>query len=108
MSFKLPHDLGGEAAGPVDRSEHASAFWEQRVDAIRELTRAAKLDGEPLIRVDEMRRTIEGFGTEAYEGLSYYEKWIRAMTSLLLEKGVITTEELGNKLAEIDARESGT
>lgn len=108
MSFKLPHDMGGEPAGLVDRSEHASAFWEQRVDAIRELTRKVERDGEPLIRVDEMRRTIEGFGAEAYEELSYYEKWIRSMTSLLLEKGVITTEELGNKLAEIDAREAAT
>jgi hypothetical protein len=108
MSFKLPHDLGGEAAGPVDRTEHDSAFWEQRVDAIRELTRKVDLGGEPMIRVDEMRRTIEGFGTEAYESLSYYEKWIRSMTSLLLEKGVISTEELGKKLAEIEAREAGT
>jgi hypothetical protein len=108
MSFKLPHDLGGEAAGSVDTREHASAFWEQRVDAIRELTRKVEVGGEPLIRVDEMRRTIEGFGAEAYEGLSYYEKWIRAMTSLLLEKGAITTEELGKKLEEIDAREAGT
>jgi hypothetical protein len=30
------------------------------------------------------------------------------MTSLLLEKGVISTEELGKKLAEIEAREAGT
>ncbi len=108
MSFKLPHDLGGEPAGPVDTSEHASAFWEQRVDAIRELTRRIRLNGEPLIRVDEMRREIEGLGAKAYEELGYYEKWIRAMTSLLLEKGVISTEELGKKLAEIEAREEAT
>jgi hypothetical protein len=100
--------MGGEPAGPVDTSEHASAFWEQRVDAIRELTRGVELDGQPLIRVDEMRRAVEGFGAKDYEELSYYAKWVRAMTALLLEKGVISTEELGGKLAEIEAREAGT
>lgn len=97
--------MGGEPAGPVDRSEHANAFWEQRVDAIRMLTGRIERDGGPLIRTDEMRRAIESLGAQAYDELSYYEKWVRAMTLLLLEKGVITTAELGEKLAEIDARE---
>jgi hypothetical protein len=108
MDFKLPHDLGGEAAGPVDRSEHPEAFWEQRVNAVAMLTRKVRKDGQPLIRIDELRREIESLGATAYEELSYFEKWIRGTTSLLLEKGVITTEELGRKLAEIDEREAGT
>jgi hypothetical protein len=108
MSFRLPHDLGGEEAGPVDRSEHANAFWEQRVDALAMLTRKVHRDGKPLIRIDELRRQIEGLGTEAYAELSYYERWIRGTTNLLLEKGVITAEDLGKKLAEIDAREADT
>jgi hypothetical protein len=108
MSFRLPHDVGGDAAGPVDRSDHEKAFWEQRVDAIAMLTRKLRRDGEPLIRTDELRRAIESLGAQAYGELSYYEKWIRGTATLLLEKGVITTDELGAKLAEIEAREAGT
>jgi hypothetical protein len=108
MSFRSPHDMGGLPAGPVDTSEHASTFWEQRVDAIRELTRKIELDGRPLIRVDELRRAIESLGAQAYDELSYYERWIHALSALLVEKGVLTTAELGRKLAEIEAREEGT
>lgn len=102
--MKMPHDVGGDPAGPVDTSEHASAFWEQRVDAIRMLTgRAAR--GEPLIRTDEMRRTVEQLGAEAYEKLSYYERWISSIASLLIEKGVLHIDEIGRKLTEIERRE---
>jgi hypothetical protein len=57
-----------------------------------------------VIRVDELRRAIEGMGAEAYDRLAYYERWIAAIASLLLEKGVLTTEELGRKLDEVRAR----
>lgn len=106
--MKAPHDLGGEPAGPVDPHDHDHAFWEQRVDAIRTLTGRISRDGNPLIRVDEMRRVIESLGEKNYNELGYYEKWVTALTTLLLEKGVIHTDELGRKLAEIERREEGT
>jgi hypothetical protein len=95
------HDLGGLQAGPIDRTERALEPWEKRVDAI------LRLLSEPeraVISVDELRRAIEGLGTDAYDRLSYYERWITAIANLLLEKGVLTTEELGRKLDEIRAR----
>jgi hypothetical protein len=104
----MPHDLGGEPEGAVDPHDHDHAFWEQRVDAIRALAGKIKRDESPLIRVDEMRRVIESLGATAYNELGYYEKWVTAMTTLLLEKGVISVDELGRKLAEIEAREAGT
>ncbi len=94
------HDMGGLPAGPVERSEHDYALWEKRVDALLVLL-ADKKRG--LIRVDELRRGIEQLGAKAYDEMSYYERWIASITANLLEKGVITSDELGRKMAELKA-----
>jgi hypothetical protein len=96
------HDLGGEPAGTIDRTEHQNDFWEQRVDA---LMRALGTLDPPLVRTDELRRAIEGIGADAYDSMSYYERWISAITEVLLEKGVISVNELSGKIAEIEKRE---
>ena len=95
------HDMGGLPAGPVDRGEHDHALWEKRVDALLVLLSDRKRD---LVRVDELRRGIEELGSKAYDELSYYERWIASITGVLLGKGVITTDELGRKMAEVEAR----
>ena len=96
------HDLGGLPAGEIDRTEHQNDFWEQRVDA---LMRALGALNPPLVRTDELRRAIEGIGAQAYDQMSYYERWISAITEVLMEKGIITVDELGSKIADIEARE---
>jgi len=97
-----PHDLGGLSAGPVDMSEHEHGFWEKRIDGIRLLLADNK---RGLITVDEMRRGIESLGKEAYDKLKYYERWTASVTGVMLEKGVITANELGRKMAEIEERD---
>ena len=37
--------------------------------------------------------------------MSYYERWIASITDALLAKGVITADELGRRMAEVEARE---
>ena len=96
------HDLGGLPAGTIDRTEHQNDFWEQRVDA---LMRALGTLDPPLVRTDELRRAVEGLGAEAYDKLSYYERWITAISEVLLEKGAITVDELSRKIAQIEERE---
>jgi Nitrile hydratase beta subunit len=93
------HDMGGEPAGPVVPEEHDYAAWEKRVDAILRL-----LTHRQVITVDELRRGIEELGPGAYDELSYYQRWIASVGNNLLEKGVITVDELGRKLAEVEAR----
>ena len=95
------HDMGGLPAGPVDRSEHDYAFWEKRVDALMVLLSSAR---HRLLKVDELRRNIEGLGAEAYDSLSYYERWMAAITATLIERGVISVDAVGRKMAEIEAR----
>jgi hypothetical protein len=94
------HDLGGRPAGPIDRTERTLEPWEKRVDALVQLLSAPE---RGIIRVDELRRAIEGLGTEEYDRLSYYERWMTAVAKLLLEKGVLTTDELGRKLDAVRA-----
>lgn len=92
------HDMGGLPAGPVERAEHDTAPWEKRVDAILRLLADPR---RGLITTDELRRGIEELGPGAYDEMSYYERWIASVTNNLLEKGVLTVDELGRRMAEI-------
>jgi hypothetical protein len=95
------HDTGGQPAGPLDRSEHNYAPWEKRTHALMILL------SEPcraVITVDELRRGIETLGEQEYDRLTYYERWIVSVANNLIAKDVITVDELGRKLAEIEAR----
>jgi hypothetical protein len=93
------HDMGGEPAGPVARSEHDYGVWEKRVDALLVL-----LTSKQRMNVDELRRNVEGLGADAYDRLSYYERWIHSIAQTLIQRGVITVDELGRKLAEVEQR----
>jgi len=93
------HDMGGLDAGAVCQEGHAHEPWEKRMDAIRMLCAKHKL-----LRTDEMRRNIEDLGPGVYEKLSYYERWCAAVTNVLLQKNVITVDDLGRKMAEVEQR----
>ena len=94
------HDRGGwPDAGPIERAEHEYAIWEKRTDAmLRVLTR-----DKHLIRVDELRRAIESISPNDYETMSYYERWITAIEILILEKGLLTREEIDRRVETIEA-----
>jgi len=90
------HDRGGwPGAGPINQAEHELTMWEKRTDAIR-----GALGAKHLIWTDEMRRAIESIEPGEYEKLSYYERWIIAIKTLLIEKGILTPEEIDRKIAE--------
>ncbi|MDA0306509.1 MAG: nitrile hydratase subunit beta [Proteobacteria bacterium] len=95
------HDMGGLDAGPVEQTEHDYSPWEKRVDAIMRLLSDEKCQ---LMSVDELRRGIENLGPGAYDEYNYYERWISSITNNLIEKGVITVDELGTKMEEAKAR----
>ena len=95
------HDVGGREAPRVEKDEHPHALWEYRVDAMMML-----LSSRKLLTTDELRRHIEGLGAGAYETMEYYERWIAALAAAMIDRGVITTDELGRKMAEVAARPS--
>lgn len=96
---RMNHDMGGLPAGEVKPSEHDYEAWERRVDAL------AVLIGKSInMTVDERRKAIESLPPDCYDRMSYYERWTAALAQTLLQRGVISTEELAHKMAEIDAR----
>lgn len=93
------HDMGGKAAGEIPMEGHDFALWEKRVDALMIL---GSMKGH--FTVDGLRRALEDMGEDAFETMTYYERWIAAVNQNLIEAGVYTLEELATKMAEIKDR----
>jgi hypothetical protein len=91
------HDLGGSPGGPVDRTQHEVEDWERLADAV-----TIALDLKGIKTTDEHRRAIESL--ENYRELGYYERWVAAIEKLLVEKGILTREEIDVRSAEIENR----
>lgn len=91
-----PHDLGGRPAGAVDRIEHERTFFEQRVDAMLKLLSHPE---HGHFTVDALRRAIESLSDDEYRRLGYYERWLRAIRRLVVERGLLTDAEIEAKLA---------
>ena len=87
--------MGGLPGGPVDRSQHEVEDWERLADAIN-----SALGAKGLQSTDQHRRAIESL--ENYRDLSYYERWAAATEKLLVEKSILTSEEIDGKTAEIE------
>lgn len=96
---RKPHDMGGLHSEKIEPSDKEDMLWEKRVDAMKNL-----LQGRNLLTTDELRKNIEALAPEAYSGMSYYERWISAIASTLLERGVITSEELGRRIEDVMKR----
>jgi hypothetical protein len=94
------HDLGGAPGGPVRKEGHETEDWERLADAI-----TIALDIKGIKTTDQHRRAIESL--ENYRELSYYERWVAATEKLLVEKGILTREEVDERSAEIERRWSG-
>ena len=94
------HDMGGLPAARVDRAEHDYSDWERRVDAM-----AVLLGRKRRLTVDERRRAIETLTPQAYDALSYYERWVVALGQTLIQRGVITSAELALKMMEVEKRD---
>jgi len=93
------HDMGGNAAGPVPTDQHDFALWEKRVDALMIIC-----SGKGYFTVDGLRRVLEDMGEDAFETMTYYERWVASVNQNLIEAGAYTTAELGAKMAKVQAR----
>ena len=95
-----PHDMGGmHGFGPIVREENEPVFheeWERTVFAMQRATRA-----RGLINIDESRHGIERMPPAEYLAASYYERWLASLERNLVEKGVITHEELEERTARL-------
>ena len=87
------HDLGGrQGFGPVRFSPNARPFhtrWEVRANSLYAL---AVQRG--LINMDEYRYAIERMDPRHYLTASYYERSLTGLATLLVEKNLVTSDEL--------------
>jgi nitrile hydratase beta subunit len=92
------HDLGGmHGFGPVEREQDEPVFhadWERVVYAIQRARTA--LD---LFNIDEMRHGIERMPPLQYLAASYYERWLATIELNLVEKGILSPEEIEARTA---------
>lgn len=100
---RLPNDIGGLPAAPIDRTEHVLAPWEKRCHALADV-----LDFHKLINTEEKRRGVEALGSEIIGKLSYYERWAVAFANILFQKGVLTPEDLAQRMREVERRSLAT
>jgi nitrile hydratase subunit beta len=89
------NDVGGMQGFPPVRQEPDEppfhADWEAHVFAIN-----SALIGRGLYNLDEFRDAVERIPAQEYLASSYYERWLRAITMLLAERGVVTEEDLAD------------
>jgi nitrile hydratase len=85
------HDMGGmHGFGPVERDEATfHGQWEKRVHAMRSLT-----GGIAARNIDDGRHAIERMEPAAYLRSSYYERWLAALETGLVEHGVLDRSEI--------------
>lgn len=94
------HDRGGLPTDePIDRSEHQWADWEHTTNAL-----VGALRTRDLMSVDELRRGIEAIPSDLYKSYTYYERWSTSLETILVEKGILTTDEIDAKVREMDDR----
>src|SRR3954462_15436649 len=94
-----PHDGGGLAAEPVDTDPHDLTFWEKQIDAVNAL-----LSAKGMKKTDENRRYIEMLGHDVYNTLNYYERWTASLSRMMIDKGVLTQDEIDARIAAIQSR----
>ena len=96
---RLPNDIGGLPADPIQRTDHPLEPWEKRCHALADV-----LDFHKIINTEEKRRGVEALGAEMVGKLTYYERWITAFANILFQKGVLTPGDLARKMDEVEAR----
>ena len=88
-----PHDMGGRFGdGPVEPEDEDVKFhadWHKRALA---MTLAANACGQ--WNLDISRHARESLPPKDYARFSYYEKWLAALTNLLVDTDVVSRAEL--------------
>jgi nitrile hydratase len=89
------HDLGGmQSMGPVQAEQNEPVFhqrWEGRVFALMLASAAWRK-----WNIDAMRSAIESIAPSEYLRMSYYERWLAALSELLVKRELLTPAEIAS------------
>jgi nitrile hydratase len=88
-----PHDLGGAhgfgAIAPEAEEPVFHADWEKRAFAL-----VLAMGGTGAWTIDMSRQARERIPPAEYLAASYYEIWLKSMERLLVERGLVTADEM--------------
>jgi hypothetical protein len=98
---KLPNDIGGTGCSDdkIEIYERDLYPWEKQCHALLDV-----LDYYKIVNTEEKRRGTESIGSEMVGKLSYYEKWIVSASNCLLQKGILSPDDIAVKTKEVAER----
>ncbi len=93
------HDVGGQPDAPSPYVEKEEEDWEMNTYVTCEC-----LAWRGVWNAEERRRAENDLGATLYFGLPYYARWVTVAAKTLINKGLITPDELSAKIDEVRAR----
>ncbi len=97
------HDMGGmQAFGPVVEEQDEPVFhhaWEGRAMGLVVLMGASRQ-----WNIDQSRSARESLAPAQYLSSSYYKIWIEGLCKLMVERGLVTREELADGVVRAPAK----
>jgi thiocyanate hydrolase subunit beta len=93
------HDVGGQPDMPAAYLEKVEEKWEMNTYITCEC-----LGWRGVWNSEERRRAENDLGATLYFGLPYYARWALVATKTLINKGLVTPDELSAKIDEVRAR----
>ena len=93
------HDVGGQPDLPSAYLEKDEEAWEMNTYVTCEV-----LAWRGHWTAEERRRAENDLGATLYFGLPYYARWVTVATKTMINKGLITPDELSAKIDEVRAR----
>ncbi|WP_433683934.1 hypothetical protein [Nocardia sp. CA-119907] len=93
------HDVGGQPDVPIEYKEKVEEPWEMNTYVTCEC-----LGWRGVWNSEERRRAENDLGATLYFGLPYYARWATVAAKVLINKGLITPDELSAKVDEVRAR----
>lgn len=96
MTDRLITDIGGLPAGDIPREEHRMLYWQKQMIATFNV-----LQDKKLVVTDEFRRKVEEMSEAAYKASTFYGRRLDGIAGLLIEKGLLTGEELDARTRQI-------
>ena len=94
--------------GPSCAGDKEIQPWEKRCHAFIDVLDGKKIidrhDFNLIVNAEEKRNVVEREGIEPTTQLSYYERWVVAAHEILIQKQILSSEEVGRKAEEIRSR----
>jgi len=97
--MRRPHDIGGEADGPISFQETERKQWELNTYVTCECLAWRGVWNH----VEKLRRAVD-MGHTQYFTLPYYGRWLLCATRALVDKQCVTLTELTDKINEVKRR----